>query len=434
MALTKRFFDILEKPHFARDSAMTLFALGVAWPLLASMINISPLRLPGSGKELGYVFALNWSITYSLILPCLAYTTVKAVQSGLATLERLPQSHMLYHRDAHRFADTKEGVRLRATFKSDIAFPLRVWIALSAFALVFCLVEWWTQCGDPVWNEYSLEQIENDPRIELDWCVASQIYPDTVSARSNFLFSLCVFVFGQAAAYANTLFVLIFGWAYVDFLKRLASDKGIDGMVLIPSLDSSGARCGFEQFEEFGKSFLALLSWLFVAFYLVILSNQFLNHHDGGGNILGYTFSPYIGQRSIKLLSEIIAADDSSMRAAVAAITVLAGGAYLFAKGGFDSIARTAKRRLIQLLQDDTEFVDVLSEEQKQRSKSAEIEMETWPFEWLSEARLRMVLIPACGGVIFFRLFPSLFFIALSSIVAAVAKQIRRRAPAILGS
>lgn len=167
-------------------------------------------------KEVGYVAALNWSISPFILFPLVGILTLVIIATAPNVLREMAKGNMFFDRARRKFISDPTPVL--AQWNHLLAYGAIVWILLSLGGLFVSIDEWWRDSGEPLFDssiqtKADLERVDEErerqePR-EWDWSVAYFLKAG-VDRTANAIFSLAVFL-TQALALSNVALFLVVG-------------------------------------------------------------------------------------------------------------------------------------------------------------------------------------------------------------------------------
>lgn len=255
--------------------------------ILASfVIGIDSVTVPGTEREAGYLYAINWSMNLLLVFPLCVYfmlTTLQATSSGLVALGA---RGMLVDAD---FVPVSRDVAVGAWSR----WCHRTWAVAGPawFALFLALSGWEAET-----NSLAILRGGLIPRdAELDWSIAAALRPGT-DPRANTVFVAAAF-FYQTCVFTIILSFITTVGAFIAFVSTLTpSPAGSNGATVAPSrtiriipwLDSPDPRRGFEVWEPFLRALVMVSTTLFVFFFLSRIQNLYLHSDYPDQNIFSF--------------------------------------------------------------------------------------------------------------------------------------------------
>jgi len=210
-------------------------------------------------RQVGYLFALNWSLNYGILFPLALYLMVHALQGMADALGQLHDRGMVRDRSM-RVVSGNMIAKLWAKGTPTLAWLLLIFaVALPG---IFSIGEW-------IWNNL-LRLLGGGPAAsfrDYDWGLAAIMHAPGADARlpvfANAAFDLLAFACEGALIAATFAF----------FLTLLDVDRALPGtrgrLRVVPDLKSEDPRRGFEVFAEplnemLGVAFINYLMCYFV--------------------------------------------------------------------------------------------------------------------------------------------------------------------------
>jgi hypothetical protein len=244
--------------------AIGMFIFGTGIFLLSFPLGLSAVSCP-SGKEAGYVYEINWFLNFMLVLPCAFYLAGLTITAIVDAIKRLA---------AERMFVSPTGVFLTPDEALESWYELGPMLlmvcgVLSLIAMGQALGEWYSHSYRPIADHLAFQKL--DPEYSCAWSVATVIDPSAVSPWVNSLFAFVTYL-GQGLASSFYLSMVSVVLAFAYWLDRFNRQSKLPD--LIPGLDSSDGRLGFEHLEPFVHNLFAASLGFTVALFLIRL--QFL--------------------------------------------------------------------------------------------------------------------------------------------------------------
>jgi hypothetical protein len=255
------------EPHYA---LLVLLVWGLIVLLSAAGLDVltflaTPPYVVGVAREVGYLAAVNWSVTYTLLFPVAAYLMVDTLRTVPSVVRRLHDHRMVRNRDLEVIAESSLIPRwYRGT-------PVRKWFLVVTAVVVplgYSLVEWF--------RNNLLRLLKHGPPAsapDYDWGLAGLMrdWPDW-RLLLNALLDLLAFL-SQAMLIAALVTFFLY---LLDFATLLPKRAGEGPLTLLPDLASTDQRRGFEEFSPLLQRVLlvALVSYLMC--YLVRLQGLYM--------------------------------------------------------------------------------------------------------------------------------------------------------------
>ncbi len=272
-------------PHYALlAAALPGFVLFVGSYLLNLDHVMAPARAPFVGpdpradgvtqfsvREVGYVPALNWSLTYLLLFPAALYFKVTAIQGTARALDHL-------HRRGMWRNSSNRHVRRQVVTESWIVGNSARAIFIFAFGIVVPVVysigEWLQNNLLPLWHGSPPHGWPPAQIPYYDWGLAGVMCQWGLGHRMvNAAFDLVAFA-DEGLLIASTF---IFFLLILDLGRVMPRPPAGSALVLIPDLTAKDVRRGFEVFEEPLQQMLLSALLALVICYLVRLEGLYMN-------------------------------------------------------------------------------------------------------------------------------------------------------------
>lgn len=378
-------------------------------------------------KEVGFVWALNWSVIYVVAFPTIIFLMIVSFQNIDSTLRRLVRTGMVV---GQGWKPVSEDMLIR-DWRLALARSLPWAGALCALVAVQSLTEWYFMSGSHLAAGAFSPEFD-----EYDWSVAALLQGGSrhVSPAVNGAFSLVAYVVqGVSAAIVLCFFAFIF--AFSNMVYRYARQSTV--VRLIPAIDSEDNRCGFSVFESFFKNALYVAMMVFVILYLMQVQNLYLRSEapnlalfllGGIGDALHVSVSGQLEQGLDILAGTLFSIGDSSNLTSTAAIflgvvlvmVILLGPAYVL-----NFAARQSRNEIRSYI--EANGTGTLSKLTAAECLQRLDRMEFWPVKWPRINHMVGFLVFAFLCLLFYRL--GLLFLLGSALVAATAGPSGRALP-----
>ena len=218
-------------------------------------------------RQVGYMAALNWSVTFLLLFPVILYLMANTIQGLFNALNRLHARGMV------RSQNMKVVKEPLLTARWIRGAPTRAWLLIilaGVIPLGLSLGEWFTNNFLRLMHESSDQLSQTD----YDWGLAGLMQADAsfTYRLANALFDLLTFS-SQALLIGSlmTFFVVA-----LDLGRVIPSGRPGDRYVLIPDLKSKDHRLGFQEFTNPLEQLLAVALVAYLICYLVRLENAYM--------------------------------------------------------------------------------------------------------------------------------------------------------------
>lgn len=238
-------------------------------------------------REVGYLAALNWSLTYAILFPILLYLMANTV-SGLANaLDQMHIRGMVHEIDPKAFNDPLIAVDLGKVGLQPVRSRILTWNWLSGsfgrkrFLIVFAVIipaafgvtEWFLN------NFLRLVHLSLVPsHSDYDWGLAGLMSSPgaqewTLGHRlANALFDFLAFT-TEVLLIASLIAFFI---TVLDLGRVVPTGRRGESHLLLPDLKSSDPRLGFEVFSDPLGSLLGVALVAYLICYLVRLEGAYL--------------------------------------------------------------------------------------------------------------------------------------------------------------
>jgi len=392
----------------------------------------NPLRLTAeagdSPKQVGFIWALNWSLVSVLLMPLAVYFALDSYQAVPDVLGELARRRMIVTKDWQPVSSEALEARWHRICGGMAIFIVIV-VALGVG------LTWWdfvTVVKQNYDNPSALLWLSlTDKADEVDWSVAAPLCKALgqgcgVSYWANYWFSMVVYV---AIVGLGGIFIMGF-FVFVVGITRLVQPGSLkrDGLRLVPALDTDDRRCGFEAFESLFESIIAVTFLTFAIGYLMSLQNIYLR--DPSNFILSFVLPDIekfakaanakdFGGALDALIGTLFT--DRKTQNVTTAVAVLCGLFIILTitMSLFLSLRRAArvargelKSNLITAGVSPPAFAAGESKENLLAKLSG---MDVWPVAWLNLNRFAIWLLVAMLCLIFYKI--GLFLIALGLVV-----------------
>ena len=216
-------------------------------------------------KQVGFIYAPNWSLNYAIVIPLTLYFCVSALHGVRHVILQLTQKRMLVDSACKPISQQKIAQEW-----DKVATSAAKWVVvLGCIALAASLIEGFY--ASPF--GHNAEEVQSLRVSKVDWSMKALVYPEEVGKISNGLFTLAAFLAQAAAATACLAFItFLMGFAYLIYSFTLP-DKEIR---LIPDVDSDDTRRGFEVFGLLIENILLASVFFFCVFYLTRIQRVYM--------------------------------------------------------------------------------------------------------------------------------------------------------------
>jgi hypothetical protein len=262
VSLVGRVYAVSPLPPATLAFLYALIVCSLSYPLgLASVPDA--FTAPGTVKEVGYIPAINWSISYLVIFPLIIYFLFEAFECVPDSIKALGGRGMLVNSDLQV---VDRNVVLQ-DWNDALRRSVLVTACLFILALLEPLLEWWATSGYPL----IVGKLDVVAEHEFDWSVGALLTRANVFHRfSNGVFSLMVFG-QQAMMIAVFALILVFTATFCVFFAKFRKSWQI-----IPDRSDKDPHKGFEIFEGTITHLLSAALLSLAILYASILQNYYL--------------------------------------------------------------------------------------------------------------------------------------------------------------
>ena len=378
-------------------------------------------------KQVGFIWAFNWSIGLIVLMPLLLYFGFLSYRGFKTSLASLASKQMVSKQDG-------TSVSLDDLFdawKGILVSLAIIVVVIIGIVLGYAYWEYREVVGQHFEKDHYPEISLHDPRQEKDWSIAALLTsaePEAVEIdkRANKVFSLVVYLLlpglGTGVAFGFFFFLIGFIWYLIKI-----SDK----FVFLPDLNDSDSRRGFQVFAEVVENAIWVTMTVFLICYLMIIQNLFLR--DESKSIFDFMvpelrkgYEALVGGEIEQALSDAsglivthpgggnLQAGLSFVVAFLVTVIIVA-----FVIMSLRHIARECQQRVLERLKDGqlvpTRAEQLNKEEQIKRAR----DMNYWPASWPKVNTLLLLVFVSVLCIVFYKF--GLFF-AGAVIVCLVAK------------
>jgi len=266
-------------------------------------------------KQVGFGLALNWSVGLCLLLPFFVFCASETIRHGFGAIGDMTHRKMFVYDD---WTPATADVITNLIRKRQTIIAITVVGMIALLTTVFIATDFFKAVG----KYYSTEAMQSlaqqrlvDREFEADWSIAAPVCRFTNDPTEpcatidkgyalNAVFAGAVYIYLPfVGAIAAISFMVAFG-LFVRFV--FAADLRGAGIRVVPDLNSTDKRVGFEALEDFFVYAFVSCFILFAMGYLVTLQNVYLR-----------TDSPNILQFIIPLVPTKISWDPGEIGTAI---------------------------------------------------------------------------------------------------------------------
>ncbi|MBL8552624.1 MAG: hypothetical protein JNJ73_21735 [Hyphomonadaceae bacterium] len=240
-----------------------------------------------TAKEVGYLFAINWSVLGVFVQPLVLYFGLRTFANMAPALEAIAERGMV--RDQTFEKVTAESVLAR--WRRSERVNRSIFYVIFLLCTLFLAFDWWQVVAQPILDPGIIARnhiLLSDPSLEFDWSIScifegsrTSCAPLLAFGAVGYLFMACLltsFAFGVAVAALHfSAFVLQRGGAAQRW--RFFADVS----------DEDDRRCGWEVFGPFYSNLLCTGLGVLVGLWLMVMQNSYLRAPDAP-NIANFIF------------------------------------------------------------------------------------------------------------------------------------------------
>ncbi len=408
---------------------LVLATIGAAFVLFSALFGFGEFeyRLTHNGavieKEVGFVWAINWSLSLIIVYPAIAGIGLQALREMAALPERLIKRRMIVDGD---FRTARIGYA-KTEFRKALRVGTGAAIILLPIFVIYSVWEFQTIVGTHFDSGVPFPELIplDHPMQERDWSVAA-LLPTAASSpplrSANYGFALVAYVWLVGFGSALVLSIFISFLAGAGAVYRLSARN--EGLRIVPDLRNPQGRrafdnrCGFEVFERLFRHSMVVVLLCFVALFLVNLQNTYIRQPDA--HILDYLLPDFSfpngfleefvgGQGGRSTLTNLNGALSTAVGGMLFAIIVF--GLAITLRIG----ARQAHALMLERIEDTEEPLPVFLEETSRDDALERLDdMRFWPVRWLGLNRILAAITLAAISLIFHKV--GLFVVVIALI------------------
>lgn len=392
--LTERLLDALlaAPPPLV---GVALAVVGGVFVLLGALIGVADFSYPLETeqgtvmKQVGFFWALNWSLSVIMIYPAVAGIGLQALREMAALPAALSRRRMVVDES---FRPVPPGYAERE-IRGALGLGIAAALGIAVVSISYAVWEFHTIVGQHYTNGLAFpESVRvDDPFQERDWSVAALLPGGigVIDPAANYVFALAVYIYLVGFGTAVVLGVFISFLAVSAAIYRL-SVRARD-VRIVPDLRSPvgrrkfDPRCGFEIFEPLFSQSLIVVLLSFISLFLVNLQNTYIR--GPAPDIVAYV-TPDLAMPGGALAE--LAGDGGSAFANLsgAVSTALTGTAFAIIVFGMAITlrigARQAHAHLVARIEDVEEPLPAWLEDTGRETALERLdEMRFWPMRWL---------------------------------------------------
>jgi hypothetical protein len=381
-------------------------------------------------REVGYFYAISWSLNCSIFFPFALYFMLKSLQSILHTLKALTTLKMVrnQHNEILNFEKMTDLWQKRAESSASLGIMIAMLVATS-----LSFGEWYLTNFRPLMIP-GYEPIQSS----LDWGVGVLVHNHKLLSIANIspwlrilnlIFDLICFAFQGLLIFSIiSYFVLMTG-----FSKLFAKDLEHADVFLIPNIESKDKRQGFEEFEPMMTEMLFAALFTYILAYLSRLQNIYL-HCPSATSLWDFVREDIVlGFLSIdkfQLFSWQAACTDALPielpDILVVSCTLLVILALLMiVMLTLRQTAESAKSRLRRIINEGKDFSQI-SHRTKEDIETRLMEMEIWPMRFPKFNALLTICVLGIAAIWFYKIGLFILGIILAVLIYRVVFEMRK--------
>jgi hypothetical protein len=396
-------------------------------------VAVGVAHVDRNGREVGYVFAPNWSLALIIIVPALIHFVLSAYQDVTRVVNSLEQKRMLANTRREPWS-LGRAATLHHQWNTYWSHTTYVLVAAMLIALFASMLEFYFNSAVPLATGDVQRMAEP---AQADWDVGSLLNGNYshLSRAANMGFTFVAYL-GQTfvVSVILTLVALIFAVAVLIYQRT----KGNTGLRLVPSLISDDPRLGFEVFEFFLTNVLYALLTCFLLLYCARIQNIYLrSSHSSLFQFLqkdivqGFAHAAaHLGKleltgSEIRSLFAVDGGDYTSMAALIGGVVaLLAVGVFLILllRNGAIQCREAFVNYIAQRSSDFSTFTDDSEQACLEKLKN----MHVWPFKYPKPNQLLVLFAIGIFTLICYKVGLFLFGILLFVIIRRAVLSIMR--------
>jgi hypothetical protein len=270
-------------------------------------LKASAPHFAATTREVGYLSALNWSISYALLLPALLYLMTNTITNLAKAMNRLHACNMV------RTPNLEPAPTASLTEDWFVGTRTRKWLMIVLAVIVpavFGLSEWFL-------NNF-LRLIQKPTNLafsDYDWGLAGIMQPNgqawPIGHRlANALFDLAAF----SAEILLLCSLLAFFIGVLDLGRVVPSGQFNERFVLLPDFKSNDPRLGFEVFEYPLENLLGAALVAYLICYLVRLQGAYM------ANVTASSLADFVNTDIVQGITQ--AGNDHASRSVLASVFI----------------------------------------------------------------------------------------------------------------
>jgi hypothetical protein len=264
--------------------------------LLDSHVDLAPAMK----KEVGYLWAPNWSIHGVLVLPLIVLFGLLTFRKIEPTLERMAARGMVRTVDTLKPVPAAELVA--AWRRGDVAWTIVLGI-IAVLATGFIAYDGWFVVTDPVSHPEKLSGIGlGDPAYEYDWSISCLYAKSRTDCGALTAFAVTGYTLIAAVSTVFAFLVAVVALRFMAFVSSAGNKRGEWLVVVdVKSLKQNEKRFGWDEFEPFFSNLLYWAIFVLFSLWLMVVQNSYLRDPNSD-SVLSFIFAD---SKAIAAVSDI---------------------------------------------------------------------------------------------------------------------------------
>jgi hypothetical protein len=312
---------------------------GAVLVAIAFVLEIASVTISKNGvlRQVGYVAAPNWSLTFTFIFPLFVYFALSAIRSADRAFPSL--DNMLVEPSGEPDADGASGLARR--YRKLLNRSGRVALVLACLVFLGSIAEWYAYSARPLLFGAPV------PEGEVDWSVAA-LTSGAGARAANAAFSFAAFAM-QGVYVAALIVFLVYVYVFTELTRNLAD--ATQPPILVPDVESPDHRRGFQRLGRIVEEIIFASACAFVVFWLSRLQNLYLQSsapslwtylRGGVGKTASFSWSDFV--KALGDTGEIEFSSAMVLMGALATISVCVGVPLHTLRRAADAARETARQ------------------------------------------------------------------------------------------
>jgi hypothetical protein len=264
---------------YSHDKVFFLSLFGIALvilSLLSGSLDVSCL-ISGTNKQVGYLYAPNWSITTILIWPLMFFFLTKIIKEAGDIFSEINKSPM-----TNLYDEETNAASLEMTWFLHLKRVTKIIPFLFVIALLFSMYEW---------NKYSFSAYGTDLNSwikkgkEVDWAVGFLCDASVYSMNLTVILSFLAYLYQSIIITIMISYFLVVS-AVAKTIYSHASGESFPHLLIDISSNDPHYRMGFERFSILIEYMVAFIFLAYMNFYFTRIQNAYLNAHGTNKDLI----------------------------------------------------------------------------------------------------------------------------------------------------